>query len=43
MTQHLHVDGHGERWYICWPDGDKYAGPYKTAAAAKGQLTRMKK
>lgn len=30
-------------FYIVRAEGDPYAGPYKRAADAKGQLTRMRK
>lgn len=44
FINHLYVDGHKDRWYIILGEWDnKYAGPYKTAAAAKGQLTLIKK
>lgn len=30
-------------YYITYPDGEPYAGPYKRERDAKGQLTRMRK
>ena len=39
----LQVDLGEDGWYIFEQDGAMYAGPYKTAAAAKGQLTRLRK
>ena len=41
-VDHLIVDGVDGEWYICFPDGEKYAGPYRRAQDAKGQLTRMR-
>lgn len=39
----LHVDGYEEgEWWICYPDGDKFQGPYKRAQDAKAQLTKYK-
>lgn len=43
ILRQLHVDIRDTGWYICWPDGDLYAGPYKRAQDAKGQLTRLLK
>lgn len=42
ITPHLHVDGEGNRWWLRWPDGTAYGGPFKTAAAAKRELTLMR-
>lgn len=43
----LHIDEVDGGWYIMLGKTvqlrKKYAGPYKTAAAAKGQLTRLRK
>jgi hypothetical protein len=41
MIESLMIDSRGDEWFIVWPDGDKYAGPYKRAQDAKGQLTRL--
>jgi hypothetical protein len=30
-------------WFICHKSGHPYAGPYKRAKDAKGQLTRLRK
>lgn len=30
-------------WYILFPSGKLYAGPYKREKDAKGQLTRLRK
>jgi hypothetical protein len=43
LGRHLIVDGSGDRWYICWPDGEHFIGPYLRAQDAKGQLTRLTK
>ena len=37
------ADGDQNGWYITYPDGEPYAGPYKRRADAQGQLTRMRK
>ncbi len=39
----LLVDGYEDKWFICWPDLTKFSGPYKTASAAKAELTKIKK
>lgn len=43
IYDHLSIDGHGDKHYIVWPDGDRYSGPYKTSAAAKSELTKLRK
>lgn len=43
FTYHLLVDGSEDKWYIVWSDLSHYAGPYKTAGAAKGELTKLKR
>ena len=37
------ADADGNGWYIVYPDGQPYAGPYKRESDAKGQLTRMRR
>lgn len=40
----MFVDEHPTAgFFICFADGGPYAGPYKRAKDAKGQLTRLKK
>lgn len=29
--------------YIVWPDCSYFSGPYKTSAAAKSELTKLKR
>ena len=36
------ADGDSNGFYITYPDGEPYAGPYKRAADAQGQLTRLR-
>jgi hypothetical protein len=40
---HLYVDGHKDKWYIVWPDGDTFSGPYKRSQDAKSELTKLRK
>jgi hypothetical protein len=45
VLSQLHVDQNwtNKRWYIVYPDGTGWDGkPYKTQAAAKAGLTRLK-
>jgi hypothetical protein len=39
----LTVDGHNTKWYIVWPDGVAYDGPFNTPSSAKRELTKLKK
>lgn len=43
VFRHLLVDGHADKWYITWPDGSAFMGPYKLARTAKSELTKLKK
>jgi hypothetical protein len=36
-------DSDANGFYIVYPDGEPYAGPYKRAGDAQGQLTRLRK
>jgi hypothetical protein len=40
---HLTTDQIKDKFYIVWPDGSICFGPYKTSAAAKSELTKMRK
>jgi hypothetical protein len=44
ILSQLHVDvRRNDRWFICYPDGNLFDDkPYKTSAAAKAGLTRLK-
>lgn len=35
-------DDDANGWFIVYPDGEAYAGPYARESDAKGQLTRIK-
>ncbi len=43
FMHHLLVDGSGDKWYVVWPDGEIFMGPYKTSPAAKSELTKLKR
>ena len=43
MLSSLQVDEHSSGWWVCWPDGEKWLGPYRRSQDAKGQLTKIKR
>jgi hypothetical protein len=38
---HLLVDPGKDGWYLCWPDGERYGGPYARPQDARRALTMM--
>jgi hypothetical protein len=43
LRQHLLVEPCRDGFYLVWPDGEKYSGPYKRAQDARAQLTMITK
>jgi hypothetical protein len=43
LQTHLLVEGCSDGFYLVWPDGEKYDGPYVRAQDARRALTMIAK